>query len=129
VGSFIFDGVKCTVIPNLKFQAIAKADCFCVRTLLHLVENTFLAIAISAPSLYSQLAIFMHGMTRQRINTTQLREMLIPFPYLFEQQVIAERVVKLLSMVDALEGQIVECKEISEKLKQSVLREAFAENN
>jgi restriction endonuclease S subunit len=49
----------------------------------------------------------------------------IPLPPLAEQRAIVERVGKLMAMIDELEKQVTERKDKSERLMQSVLREAF----
>ncbi len=46
-------------------------------------------------------------------------------PSLAEQQAIVERMDKLMTMIDELEKQVTERKDKSERLMQSVLREAF----
>ncbi|MBP7583464.1 MAG: restriction endonuclease subunit S [Spirochaetes bacterium] len=60
------------------------------------------------------------GITRDHI-----LDSLFPLPPLAEQKAIVERVDRLMAMVDELEAQVKERKELAEKLMQSVLREAF----
>ena len=63
--------------------------------------------------------------TMPKINQGVVLNTLIPLLPLAEQQVIVERVGKLITMIDALEKQVTERKDKSERLMQSVLREAF----
>lgn len=56
---------------------------------------------------------------------SDLKNKLVPIPPLAEQQAIVERVEKIMSMIDELEKQVTERKDKSERLMQSVLREAF----
>ena len=63
---------------------------------------------------------------QSNINATKLREFIFPLPSLAEQQVIVERMDKLMAMIDELEKQVSERKGRAEMLMQSVLREAFA---
>ena len=51
----------------------------------------------------------------------------IGFASIDEQQAIVERVNKLMAMIDELEKQVTERKDKSERLMQSVLREAFSQ--
>lgn len=62
---------------------------------------------------------------QKTINQNQLRNFVFPFPPLAEQQAIVERVDKLMTMIDELVKQVTERKDKSERLMQSVLREAF----
>lgn len=54
-----------------------------------------------------------------------IRDIDYPIPPLAEQKAIVERVEKLMAMIDELEKQVTERKDQSDKLMQSVLREAF----
>ena len=125
IGSFIADGVKCVVLPKLDDVAIAKADCFCIRINHGYLHRELLMQFLSSPAMFDVLSDSLHGMTRQRINTKQLRLVPIPLPPLAEQHAIVERVDKLLAMVDQLEKQVAERRGQAEQLMQAVLREAF----
>ena len=67
-----------------------------------------------------------NALGQSNINATKLREFIFPLPSLAEQQVIVERMDKLMAMIDELEKQVSERKGQAEMLMQSVLREAFA---
>jgi len=54
-----------------------------------------------------------------------IRNYIICLPPLIEQQVIAKKIDRLIDMVDELEKQVQERKELADMLMQSVLREAF----
>lgn len=62
---------------------------------------------------------------QDNISLEQSRDIIIALPPITEQQTIINRVEKLLSMVDELEKQVSERKELSKQLMQAVLREAF----
>ncbi len=59
------------------------------------------------------------------ISGKRVYPIIIALPSSAEQQAIVERVDKLMSMIDELEKQVTERKDKSERLMQSVLREAF----
>ena len=61
---------------------------------------------------------------QDNISLTQCREIMFPLPSLAEQQAIVERVNEIMAMIDELEKQVTERKDKSERLMQSVLREA-----
>jgi type I restriction enzyme S subunit len=67
----------------------------------------------------------IRGVAVKHLHLEVLRTLLTAIPPITEQQVIADRVEKFLSMVDELEKQVSERKEQSEQLMQVVLREAF----
>ncbi len=67
------------------------------------------------------------GVAVKHLHLEVLRTLLIALPPKAEQQVIVERVDKIMTMIDELENQVTECKDYSERLMQSVLREAFAQ--
>jgi type I restriction enzyme S subunit len=75
---------------------------------------------------YDYIITFANGTATQTITKDAVRELFFPFPPLAEQQAIVERVDKLMTMIDALEKQVTERKDKSERLMQSVLREAFS---
>jgi restriction endonuclease S subunit len=65
------------------------------------------------------------GMGISNLSGKSLSLIEIPLPPLAEQRAIVERVGKLMAMIDELEKQVTERKDKSERLMQSVLREAF----
>ena len=68
---------------------------------------------------------YRKGMGISNLSGKSLSLIEIPLPPLAEQRAIVERVDKLMSMIDELEKQVTERKDKSERLMQSVLREAF----
>lgn len=71
------------------------------------------------------LAEAARGQGQPNLNTDIIGNTIIALPPTSEQQIISDRVEKLLSMVDELENLVSERKEKSEQLMQAVLREAF----
>jgi type I restriction enzyme S subunit len=62
---------------------------------------------------------------QDNISVTQSRNIIFPLPPLQEQKEIVKKIESLFKLCDKLEEQIKSSKESSEKLMQSVLREAF----
>ncbi len=69
------------------------------------------------------------GQGQPNLNTDIIGLTTLALPPTAEQQAIVERVENLLNIVDELEIQVSERKDLSEKLMQAVLREAFTEGD
>lgn len=98
--SFIAEEVRACVLPKLKTRAIAKADCFCLRPRQEVVNSHYLAFQLVKRESYERLSESIHGATRPRINTTQLRNLEIRICPLAEQQEIVHRVEALFKLAD-----------------------------
>jgi type I restriction enzyme S subunit len=125
IGSFLADGVKCTILPELKHITIAKADCFTVRVNKERISNKYLMYLLSSNIMFTELSKLLRGMTRLRINTTQLKELVIPLPSLYDQEQIVAKLEELMSFCDDLEKSIKETQDYNGMLLQQVLKEAL----
>ena len=123
--SFIDEKVRTCVLPMLRTKAIAKADCFCLRRRVELVDRHYLTFQLVSGESYNRLMENVHGATRPRINTTQLRKLDIRVPSLPEQQEIVRRVESLFTLADQLEARFMRAKASVDKLTQSLLAKAF----
>jgi len=124
--SFVADGTRVVVLPKHIEKAINKADCFCVRCYGGSVYNKYLALFLATNSAYKRLENEVHGATRPRINTTQLKNIEIPICSI-EEQNEAVRILELKSdAITRLEGEIDEKLLMVDKNKQSVLATAFS---
>jgi type I restriction enzyme S subunit len=125
IGSFLADGVNCVILPKLNYTAIAKADCFTIR-ISHLnVIKRFVMFLLSSEPMFKELSKLLRGMTRLRINTTQLKNLPIPLPPLAEQNRIVQKLNELMQYCNELEESIKQSESQNEKLLQQVLREAL----
>lgn len=123
--SFIAEEIRACILPELSTKAIAKADCFCVRPDESKINKKFLLYSLVSFNSYQQLVMNIHGATRPRINTTQLKKVLIPYPPLSEQKEIVRQVDHLFALADKLEAHYHKAKARIDKLSQSVLAKAF----
>ncbi len=96
VGSFVDERVRVCLVPALDTPAIAKADCFCLRPLDAVVDRRFLMYQLGLPSTRDALLADIHGATRPRITTKQLKELRVKLPPLSEQRLIVKKVEALL---------------------------------
>lgn len=123
--SFISDDIRVVVLPEHIDLAINKSDCFCVRTDDETVNKWYLTYYLSSLSTRQQLIDHVHGATRPRINTTQLKQVLVPYCDIKEQKQIVQEIESRLSLADQLEQSIEQALKQSETLRQSILKKAF----
>ncbi len=123
--SFIGDYIRTTILPNLKYKAIAKADCFCVRPKEKFIDKQFLTFVLSSIRTQKILVLAVHGATRPRINTTQLKTFSLPLPSLETQTQIVSEIEKRMAGADALEASLKAQLVNAENLRQSILKRAF----
>jgi type I restriction enzyme S subunit len=124
--SFITDEVRACVLPKLTTKAVAKADCFCLRPKPELVDQQYLVFQLISQKSYNTLVESVHGATRPRINTTQLRKLEVRVCPLAEQQEIVRRVAVLFALADQLEQRLAQARGQVDKLTPSLLARAFA---
>jgi len=113
------------VLPKLKTKAIAKADCFCLRPRQEVVNRHYLTFQLVSRESYERLSESIHGATRPRINTTQLRNLEVRICPLPEQREIVSRVEVLLKLADTIEKRVAAASLRAEKLTQAILAKAF----
>ena len=89
-------------------------------------SNVFVVLFLSTRHVYKQLESLIHGVGRPRINTTQLKDVVIPVCSAAEQEAIIASVESLLSEVDQLDQTLTTSLQQSEALRQSILKKAFS---
>ena len=124
--SFIADNIRCVVLPSSIDKAVNKADCFCIRNNNSLINQLYLAYLLSARQSYKNLSLRVHGATRPRINTTQLKELPIPLCSTEEQHQIVQEIESRLSVAEHLEKTVADSLRQAEVLRQSILQRAFS---
>jgi type I restriction enzyme, S subunit len=123
--SFIDDQIRSCVLPVLLTKAIAKADCFCLRPDSTLVDRHYLVLQLSSQESYNALRENIHGATRPRVNTTQVRRLSVRVCPLPEQHEIVRRVEALFKLADVIERRIETATKRADKLTQAILAKAF----
>ena len=124
VGSFVDGAVRVCVLPELKTKAIAKADCFCVRTDTRVMNRKFAALQLGRSATKDALVEEIHGATRPRITTKQLRGLAVAVPPSHEQHRIVEKVEALLAEVNKAKDRLDRVKVILKRFRQAVLAAA-----
>lgn len=123
--SFISENIRVCQIPKLDTPAVAKADCFCIRPKNKIMLNKYLCYALSDPNIYNFFTELVHGATRPRINTTQLKNICISVPPLPEQEEIVRRVDKLFAVADKIEQRYKNAKAQLARAEKAIYAKAF----
>jgi type I restriction enzyme S subunit len=124
--SFIIDNIRTVILPDYIDKAINKADCFLVRCTDSKINRKYLCYYFSTKAMKYQLEESIHGATRPRINTTQLKSTKIPVCSIEQQQLIVQEIESRLSVADKMEESIGQCLLQAETLRQSILKKAFS---
>ena len=122
--TFIADTTKVTIIPNVFDFAINKADCVRIKPSL-CVSNKYLLYYLASRITYTLLVNEVHGATRPRVNTTQLKKLQVPICSENEQHQIVLEIESRLSVCDKVEENIKESLQKAIALRQSILKKAF----
>jgi type I restriction enzyme S subunit len=125
MGTFISGEIKVCIMPERIEKAINKADCVCIRT-NNPTFSRFLMYYLSSKQTYDNFFAHIHGATRPRVNTTQIKEILIPVVAPNEQTQIIAAIESHLSVCDKLEQIVDENLAKAQALRQSILKRAFA---
>jgi type I restriction enzyme S subunit len=124
--SFITESIRVALLPINIGKAVNKADCFCVRLHGKTLNNTFTVMFLSTRAVFKQLEANIHGVGRPRINTTQLKDVVIPICGSVEQQAVIAELEYGLSEATQLDQTIGAALQQSEALRQSILKKAFS---
>ncbi|WP_051189327.1 restriction endonuclease subunit S [Daejeonella oryzae] len=123
--SFIIGEIRIVVLPKGITKAVNKADCFCIRANPDRVNASYLTYYLSTKDVYNQLVKEVHGATRPRINTSQLKACQVPVCALAEQNRVIQEIESRLSVADKMEETINQSLLQSQSLRQSILKKAF----
>lgn len=88
MSTFISGNMKVCQLPEYVGFAANKADCIGIRPRQD-VCTTFLLYALASTSTFEYLAGLIHGSTRPRVNTRQIKSIPIAMPCIEEQEQIA----------------------------------------
>ena len=125
VSSFVASGTRAVVLPDYIERAVNKADCFCIRCYGENLVNRYIAMFLVTRCASRQLGAQVHGATRPRINTAQLKKCAVPLISRNEQEQIVSELEKKLSLITQLETGIETHLQKAATLRLSVLKKAF----
>ncbi|MCK9293877.1 MAG: restriction endonuclease subunit S [Desulfobulbaceae bacterium] len=94
--------------------AINKADCFRLRCKAEEADHYFVMLYLNTPSARAQVRRYEQGVTRPRINLSNMKKIVLPKPLLKEQKAISKR---LLNAVLRIEQELL----VKDKFKKQKL--------
>ncbi|MAF15687.1 MAG: restriction endonuclease [Marinomonas sp.] len=112
---------KACIVPDYMEAGIIVADIVRIRIDSPLIHPQFLVLAINAPFVAGQFDGLAKGVTRQRVNLSQVRALRIPLPPLDEQHRIVAKVDELMALCDQLEQQTESSLDAHQTLVQTLL--------
>jgi type I restriction enzyme S subunit len=112
---------KACILPESLKQGIIVADIVRIRLDAVIVDKQFLIFAINSPFVANQFSNLAKGVTRQRVNLSQIRSLSLPIPPAKEQIKIVDRVNKLMTLCDQLEQQTEASIEAHQVLVETLL--------
>jgi len=116
---------RACVIPSSVGPAIVKADCVRFRPHRH-VAPQFLNYALNAKSTRERTSAIIHGVGRPRLNLGEIKSIMLPVAPPDTQHRIVAEVERRLSIVDDMEASVAASLKRAGRLRQAVLRRAFA---
>ncbi|TZG34015.1 restriction endonuclease subunit S [Agrobacterium sp. B1(2019)] len=124
--SFVSEEIRACLFPaNIDFQAINKADCFCIRLDAAKVDPQFALLQLTSEATYRHFVQQVHGATRPRINLSQLKSYRLLVPSLEEQHEIVRRIESAFAKIDRLAKEAKRALELVGRLDEAILAKAF----
>ncbi len=96
---------KACMVPSSLVSGIVVADIVRVRLDENLHDKQYFVNCMNSPFVANQFGGLAKGVTRQRVNLSQVRALSIPVPPLNEQHRIVAKVDELMALCDQLEQQ------------------------
>lgn len=96
---------KVCIVPDAISQGIIVADIIRIRLNEEYHDKQYIVHCMNSPIVAYQFSGLAKGVTRQRVNLSQVRSLKVPLPPLKEQRRIVGRVDELMALCDQLEQQ------------------------
>lgn len=125
MSTFISDSIKVCQMPRYINYAVNKADCIGIRLKLESVTREYVMYYLLSRKAYMDLEHQIHGATRPRVNTTQIKQLHVPICSLDEQKKIVSQIESRLSVCDNIEKTVNEALSQADAMRQSILKKAF----
>lgn len=112
---------RACLFPNGFPPAINKADCFRIRLKPALALHGFVMCVLNSPVVRAQIEGLGQGVTRDRVNLTKMRSIVLPKPPLAEQYRIHTSMIHQDDLVIDLEAQMDKYHHLKTGLMQDLL--------
>lgn len=101
MATFVAKEVQVASLPEGVQFAVNKADCVGLRLKGKACVNRYVQYALSTNVVFDCLRSNLHGTTRDRVNTSQIKEISLTIPPLDEQRRIADYLDEKCAQIDA----------------------------
>ncbi|ELI1837865.1 restriction endonuclease subunit S [Vibrio fluvialis] len=86
--------------------AVNKADCFRARGINGVLENTYLMLFLNSEVARHQIRRLEQGVTRPRVNTGNLKKIIVCLPSIEEQKLVTDKYQSIQNVVGGLEAEL-----------------------
>ena len=124
MSTFISDSIKICQLPPYIGYAVNKADCVGIRLKAEIIPH-FIMYYMSSRRAYNDLVNQVHGATRPRVNTRQIKALNVPIVEVKKQEIIVSKIESSLSVCDNIEQTVDASLQQADALRQSILKDAF----
>lgn len=124
--SFVTESIRSALVPPHIPFAVNKADCFGIRFSGKTTNAKFIQLFLQSQNAFKQIEGMIHGVGRPRINTSQLKELVVPVAPKREQARIIAKIEELLSELESGAEALKSARRQLNVYRQSVLKHAFA---
>lgn len=125
MSTFISDSIKVCQMPEYIKFAVNKADCIGIRLKEDVVEKKYVLYYLLSRKAYVDLEHQIHGATRPRVNTTQIKQLEIPICSKKEQKKIVSQIESRFTICENIEKTVNEALIQVDAMRQSILKKAF----
>ncbi|WP_073321247.1 restriction endonuclease subunit S [Fibrobacter sp. UWOV1] len=125
MSTFISDSIKVCQMPEYIKFAVNKADCIGIRLKEDVVEKKYVLYYLLSRKAYVDLEHQIHGATRPRVNTTQIKQLEIPICSKKEQKKIVSQIESKFTICENIEKTVNDALIQADAMRQSVLKKAF----
>jgi type I restriction enzyme, S subunit len=123
--SFVTEAIRSALVPAHIPLAVNKADCFGIRFIGETTSAKYVQLFFQSRNAFKQIEGMIHGVGRPRINTSQLKQLVVPLAPKREQMRIVAKVEELFSELDKGAESLSAAHEQLKAYRQAVLKDAF----
>lgn len=102
MATFVQDEMDVCILPGYIGYAVNKSDCVGIRLLGSIANRDYFHYFLSTDFVWQYLRSMLHGATRSRVNTNQIKQIPVLLPPLDEQRAIAAHLDAKASTIDRI---------------------------